>query len=396
MLYQLSYLVITHKGAGMIAGIPRRLKSAVQSYAARMPIPHSPLKFCVFPLVGALLAACQSPAPARAANGFDPAPSIAALRAEHLPPALEAEDLRLLQTAYETFPWCPATPPTLWQAQVAPHTFIDEDIRPWRAEMLRRFAPLARQCRSRREAIEKIAAHAAALCGADYNTARRAANQCAAETLESRKASCTGLSILLAAAYRSVGIPARLVGVAEWGDGPGNHTWVEVWDAGDWHFVEYYPDKHGLDHGWLLAPCAHLNPDIPTQRVIARAPGGAEIFHLPWDEANLTLKGEDRTAHYQRLAGGRQTPTDAVVIRIEAHDAAGRRVPVEVEVRDGDKLLADRQTPGPLDDLNNVPRISGQPGHALELRFTGSDGREKRRMFTPSKDKRQEVVLEVE
>src|SRR6478752_4758171 len=44
-----------------------------------------------------------------------------------------------------------------------------------------------------------------------YSTERRAANQSPSESRESGKASCTGLSILLSDACRSVGIPARLV-----------------------------------------------------------------------------------------------------------------------------------------------------------------------------------------
>jgi hypothetical protein len=51
--------------------------------------------------------------------------------------------------------------------------------------------------------------------------------------------SCTGLSVFLVAAYRSVGIPARVAGVPHWLKGPsicpdgdespdcGNHNWGE-------------------------------------------------------------------------------------------------------------------------------------------------------------------------
>uniref|UniRef100_A0A7S4C5T3 Transglutaminase-like domain-containing protein n=1 Tax=Chrysotila carterae TaxID=13221 RepID=A0A7S4C5T3_CHRCT len=52
------------------------------------------------------------------------------------------------------------------------------------------------------------------------------------------QASCSGLSILLACACRSVGIPARLVVVPRWADAPhGNHAWVEVYDSGRWGFI---------------------------------------------------------------------------------------------------------------------------------------------------------------
>ena len=40
------------------------------------------------------------------------------------------------------------------------------------------------------------------------------------------KASCTGLSLLLVAACRSLGVPARIAGVGDWGSehGGGNHV----------------------------------------------------------------------------------------------------------------------------------------------------------------------------
>jgi hypothetical protein len=37
-----------------------------------------------------------------------------------------------------------------------PADFLDEEQRPWRAEMYRRFAPIAKTCATRREAILKI------------------------------------------------------------------------------------------------------------------------------------------------------------------------------------------------------------------------------------------------
>ena len=58
----------------------------------------------------------------------------------------------------------------------------------------------------------------------------------ALESMETGLASCTGLSILLIDACRSVGVPARFVGTPLWADGSGNHSWVEIWDGG-WHFV---------------------------------------------------------------------------------------------------------------------------------------------------------------
>ena len=48
------------------------------------------------------------------------------------------------------------------------------------------------------------------------------------QTWAAGHASCTGLSIFLISALRSVGIPVRLAGTPAWVLTDGNHDWVEV------------------------------------------------------------------------------------------------------------------------------------------------------------------------
>lgn len=340
-----------------------------------------------------LLCACQATAPPDPAG---PAACAARLRAEHLPEDLLAEDLRFLDQARAAFPWCETTPAAVWLDAVAPHTCLDEDLRPWRADLFRRFAPLAKACASRREAILKVAQEAARVCNARYDTKRRAANQCAAETVESGMASCTGLSILLACAYRSVGIPARIAGVAQWGDRPGNHTWVEVWDTDGWHLIEYYPDKAGLDQGWVMPACVWQNPEIPEQRVLARSGSGTDIFRLPWDPANLSLKAEDRTAHYQKLGGGRKLPSHAPVLAVEARNAQGERVAVSFEASAGGAAVAVSETPSAHMDLNNTPRLNAVAGRTVTFRYQLPSGAQRTQSYTPTGDRQQTVVLKAE
>ena len=60
-------------------------------------------------------------------------------------------------------------------------------------------------------------------------------------------------------ACRAVGVPARIAGVAEWTDGPGNHTWVEVWDDG-WHHTGAAEPSDRLDSVWFAGDVAHAVP----------------------------------------------------------------------------------------------------------------------------------------
>ena len=89
-----------------------------------------------------------------------------------------------------------------------------------------------------------------------YNTRRLRPDQSSKESIKQGMATCTGLSIMLVEACRSVGVPARLAGIAAWPGRGGNHTWVEVWDDG-WHCVgAAEPDEKGLDHAWFIGEAA--------------------------------------------------------------------------------------------------------------------------------------------
>ena len=94
-----------------------------------------------------------------------------------------------------------------------------------------------------------------------YSTDRKQPHQSPKESIEQGKASCTGLSILLSDACRSVAIPTRLVGTPLWTNKSGNHTWVEIWD-GRWHFTgACEPDPKGLDHGWFEGNASQAKKD---------------------------------------------------------------------------------------------------------------------------------------
>jgi len=87
--------------------------------------------------------------------------------------------------------------------------------------------------------------------------------------MESGKATCTGLSVLLVDACRSVGVPARVAGTPLWANNRGNHTWVEVWDNG-WHFTgAAEQDPAGLDRGWFVHDASQATKDSREHAIYA-------------------------------------------------------------------------------------------------------------------------------
>lgn len=275
-----------------------------------------------------------------------------------LNPAYVDENIRLALEAREAFAWARELDDRHFLNDVLPYAVLDEERDAWRADMLARLRPVVANCKTRREAIIAVNAALRDLVKVEYNTRRRAPNQSPPDSIRQGVASCTGLSILLCDAFRAVGIPARVVGVPTWVTVQGNHNWVEVWD-GDWLFTEYYPDKQGLNHGWLLERASYADPDRPETWIYASswAPTGL-YFPMVWDLGSRAVAAVNRTADYHALAGGRKralTQEECVVgLRVLR---GGKRVPTEVTLTQGGKALAKVRTADATQDMMDVPWV---------------------------------------
>ena len=135
--------------------------------------------------------------------------------------------------------------------------------------------------------------------GISYHPDKRPkTDQSPSETIDCGIASCTGLSIILGDACRAVGIPARLAGVPMWHNDTGNHTWIEVWDDGRWHFVEAL-GSDGYDQAWWTSHARKADPDRPLYAVWATTyrPSGFN-FPLEWDPEDETIPAVNVTDRY--------------------------------------------------------------------------------------------------
>nr|MCS5539253.1 transglutaminase-like domain-containing protein [Roseibacillus sp.] len=163
------------------------------------------------------------------------------------------DNLDLALKAREEFPWVKALPEEVFFNDVVPYASLDETREAWRADFYRKCAELVKDCRTTTEAAQAINKDFFKLIKVHYNTGRKEPNQSPSESIELGKATCTGLSIIMVDACRSVGVPARVAGTALWSNKRGNHTWVEVYDSGTWHFTgadEY--SNAGLNRAWFV------------------------------------------------------------------------------------------------------------------------------------------------
>lgn len=209
---------------------------------------------------------------------------------------------------------------------VLPYAQANEARENWRTDFMARFLPLVKDCKTPGEAAKKLNETIFTALNVHYSTGRARADQAPSASIAQGKASCTGLSILLADACRACCVPARLVSV-KWPHKEGNHTWVEVWDGAAWRFVGAdEPDPAGLDRGWFANDAAQSAGAPRENRLwaVSFAKTG-ERFVAGWGRG-IELWGEDVSARYvppplDEVSQMMDTDMRGAALVFSAHDA---------------------------------------------------------------------------
>ncbi|MCD6355203.1 MAG: transglutaminase domain-containing protein, partial [Prolixibacteraceae bacterium] len=242
-----------------------------------------------------------------------------------------------------------------------------------------------RNCNSIFEAIDSVNQNIRDVLEVDYNTKRSTVNSCPSQAIKEKMGTCTGLSILLADAFRSVGIPARVAGTPLWTNMRGNHNWVEVWINGQWYFTEYYPDK--LNKSWFLSDAGKADPEKPIHWIYAASykPTGI-FFPLVWNKNPKAVNGVNVTERYIRLyqqqlegkkLGENEILVDVVLYKNSKSESAENRVSEKVTVWEGEKKVNFGFTPTPTDDLNKFLKFKLMKNITYRFAFPDAKGDEK-------------------
>lgn len=243
------------------------------------------------------------------------------------------ENVAIAYEALGKSPWQGKIPPAIFLNDVLPYSCLNEARDDSRASLRQTSLPLVAGCRTPSEAAMRLNEKLFPLLKVRYSTERNRPDQAPTETIASGKATCSGLSILLAEACRSVGVPARVVGTPLWANLTGNHTWVEIWD-GDWHFLgAAEPDAQGLDHGWFTGNAAQAKADVPEHAIYASSFQKTGLaFPLVWAPDNHSVPAVNVTARY--AADVPAAPLDKTRLMVRVLGPDGKRVAVPVTVRD--------------------------------------------------------------
>ncbi|WP_165222304.1 transglutaminase domain-containing protein [Aquisphaera insulae] len=245
-----------------------------------------------------------------------------------------ARNIELAYRARSASAWAGEVPEEVFLDAVLPYASVTEPREPIRSEWLETYLPRVKGCKTTGEAAQVLNRALFNDTKVRYNTRRLRTDQSSRESIAQGMATCTGLSIMLVEACRSVGVPARLAGISAWPGRGGNHTWVEVWDHG-WHFVgAAEPDEKGLDHAWFANEAGGAIREKPENAIFAvtyRATG--DHFPLVWAPL-VKMNAENVTERYRKP--GVSPPKEAagkVALAVDVLDG-GHRVPAEVSIVD--------------------------------------------------------------
>lgn len=220
---------------------------------------------------------------------------------QELDAAFLLENVAYARKALDKAPWKDQIDEALYRDCILPYANLSEKRERWRKSFHDQFKPTVEGITDPGEAAIKLNCTIYDQLNVHYHATKRPRpDQGPLESIEAGYASCTGLSILLVDACRAVGIPARVAGVAQWTDNPGNHTWVEIWDD-QWRCIGAAESKT-LDDVWFGPGTAKADESDPLRRIYAvKFSRDTLRFPMVWNPYADYVSAVDVTARYKKL-----------------------------------------------------------------------------------------------
>lgn len=285
------------------------------------------------------------------------------------------ENVDFAYKARAAVPWGKQLSDELFFNDVLPYASINERRDQWRKDFYEKFSPLIKDCKTPGEAAQVLNRDIWKMVNVRYHASKRPKpDQSPYESMEAGFASCSGLSVMLIDACRAVGVPARFVGIPQWANKSGNHSWVEVWD-GDWQFTgacEY--NQGGLGKAWFAGKASQANAEMWQHSIYASSwKDTGTRFPLVWNLKIDYVKALNVTDRYVKKQV--EQPTYVQVFEKQG----GKRVAVAVEIFDGENSVAKATTKGEESDTNDMLAVKLVGGKAYRISIDGG----KRREFKP-------------
>ena len=285
-----------------------------------------------------------------------------------------AENVRMACQARAASEWGKSVPKELFLNDVVPYANVNERRDNWRKDFFERFMPLVEEAKSPGEAAQILNRDIWKIVNVRYHATKRPKpDQSPYESIDANFASCTGLSILLIDACRAVGVPARFVGIPQWANKRGNHSWVEVWDGESWKFTgacEY--NAGGLGRAWFAGDASKAIKSERMHSVYAASWKPADaLFPLIWNLKVDYVNAFNVTDSYARSTSHR------VFLQVFERPKGGRTAR-SVIVLKGGKEVAKGRTRDATNDTNDMLAVELKAGeYTLQI-----EGRDDAQSFT--------------
>jgi len=298
------------------------------------------------------------------------------------------EDARLSYQAWNESPWKDKLLKEVFFNNVLPYASINERRDAWRADFRQQFLPLVAEAKTPSAAAALLNQKIFQLLKVKYSTARPKADQSPHESIRAGLASCTGLSVLLIDACRSVGVPARFAGTPLWTNKSGNHSWVEVWDDG-WHFTgAAEPNGSELDKAWFIERAATALREHPLHAIYAVSFQKTPLqFPLVWDRDIDYIHAVNVTDRY--VARGTKLPEGQVRVMFRALDReGGRRVAAALSVTDSTgKVVFEGTTNDERFDANDDLKAVLTAGQEFQVELRLGERKRQAKLVADARDR---------
>ena len=167
------------------------------------------------------------------------------------------------------WPFMPDIPEEIFLNYLLPYAQIGEIRDSWREDFMERYIPVVQKCKSAGEVVLSLQTFMPNELNIQFDNDNTSDSfWSVGDTVKNKKANCISLSVLVADACRSVGIPARVVTIPKWKDVRGGHTWVEIYDQGIWRHIGAF-EAYPLDHTWFNERAAATDDSEFMHRIYA-------------------------------------------------------------------------------------------------------------------------------
>ena len=98
---------------------------------------------------------------------------------------------------------------------------------------------------------------------------------------------CNEEAVLVVAALRAAGLPARLANAPHWSHIDGAHAWAEVWTDGQWHFMGACEPESHLDIAWINDVVARAH--VISSPVVGKYKGPEPVLARSTQNSKINL-----------------------------------------------------------------------------------------------------------